>query len=78
MWAVYRDPRDYPKKYVTRRWSLSARGLIPDRDPLAVVESLESARAVVPGGATRVVRQVPDDSAIVETWLGSWEGAENA
>lgn len=67
MWVIYENPRDFPGKWVVRRWV----GLAPDKDAAAVADSLESARSAVPGIAfrDRIERMPGDDPAIVEVWL---------
>lgn len=65
IFVVYLNPRDYPGRFVVRRW----RGLFADIVPTAVVDTLEQARAAVPRGLTCVAPHCDDDPVIVETWL---------
>lgn len=66
--VVYRSPRDYPGKFVVRRWSIEAAGPSP-REVRAVVGTLEAARSKIPRGLFMFVRSAEDDPCIVETWL---------
>lgn len=74
MWCIYGSPKDYPGKFVVRRWSvlpaappLPARPS-PDQD-CKVFDTLDQARDFVPQGYFRIGRADHDDSCIVETWL---------
>lgn len=69
LWTVYSNPRDYPGKFVVRRSLVSSGGILPDREPLAVADTLEAARAVVPAWLTVIPRSPEDDPVIVEVWL---------
>lgn len=70
MYVIYRHPRDYPERYVVRRWLCSngPEGQ-PDNVPLAVTESLEWARRAVPAGCVNIGRENLDDPAIAEVWV---------
>jgi hypothetical protein len=65
IWTVYRDPADYPSKYVVRK-SLVPGGVTNE---MFVADSLAEARALVPPGLHRLPRQRDDDPVIVEVWL---------
>ena len=67
--AIYRSPRDYPDQFVVRRWRLVGNEAVHDAQPLAVVDSLDEARAAVPLGLVRINRYPEDDPVIVEVWL---------
>jgi hypothetical protein len=64
-YAIYDNPKDYPDKFVVRRWV----GEKPDQVPLAVVDDLQAARLAVPSGHICVSRSTTDDPVIVECWL---------
>lgn len=69
MWTVYQSPSDYPGRFVVRRCEV-ARGVIThDATPLAVVDTLEAARAAVPRGLACMHRHPEDQPQIVEVWL---------
>lgn len=75
-YTVYVDPRDYPGRYVARRWTVRGEGLgahiVPDPEPLAVAEDLETVREAITEAAPGLVclsRMPDDDPAIYETWL---------
>lgn len=70
MWTVYHDPKDFPGKYVVRKWRVGNGGLLEAAvAPDAVCASLEEARASVPQGKVKLGRNAPDDPCIVETWV---------
>ena len=68
MYAVYRQPADYPSSFVVRRWFLWSGRAVADQHPLAVTPTLELARAAIPDPLLHFPRQPADDPAIVETW----------
>lgn len=64
VWTVYKSPKDYPGKFVARRWD----GLKPT-DDVIVADSLAEVREKLPLGLICLDRNLLDDAAIVETWL---------
>jgi hypothetical protein len=70
MFVVYRDPADYPGRYVVRGCSVGAGRIVPDSDPTFVGDDLVGARAAIPREAnTRFARDENDEPQIVETWF---------
>jgi hypothetical protein len=84
MFTIYRHPSDYPGKWVVRRWEVGGKvdmaqhgtlefvggtPLTSDRQPLAVVDTLDAARAAVPAGLYNLGREGADDPAIYEVWV---------
>lgn len=67
-WVIYDHPRDYPTKYVLRRWNISANRMIAT-DDVAVADSLAEIREMVPQGLYQIPRCTDDDPCIVEVWL---------
>lgn len=70
--VIYSDPIDFPGRYVTRRqWALRGSLQIEvEAEPLAVVDTIEEARAAVPPAQDhRLDRDPDDDPAIVECWI---------
>ncbi len=66
LYTIYRNPSDYPGKFVVRRFWLET----PDPEPLAVVDTLEEAREAVPPEADHNIGREPgDEPQIVETWI---------
>lgn len=71
-YTIYFNPRDFPGRYVVREFFVaSATGFspIPNPTPLAVVDTLEQARAALPPGLANINRYIEDEPQIVETWL---------
>lgn len=64
MWVVYDSPRDYPGRFVARLWLNGA-----PTDSVILADTLDSLRAALPQGLTRLPRLPGDDAAIYETWL---------
>jgi hypothetical protein len=71
MFTVYRYPRDYPTKFVVRRWLVGAKPgePLPDEDWFFLGESLEEVRAHVPPHCVRLERDPNDEPQIVECWI---------
>lgn len=67
IYVIHRNPRD--GKFVLRRHQVTAAGEKPDREPMAVKETLHGARAALPLGMTCIGRMPEDDPSIVEVWL---------
>lgn len=73
MYTVYASPLDYPGKWVVRKWVFVDHDrLLVSAEPLAVVDSLEAARAAIaekmPCGY-RINRHDDDEPQIWETWV---------
>lgn len=69
MCTVYFNPSDYPGKFVVRFWVVTAAGVEKSAEPMAVVDTLEEARAAIPRGAVRLDRSEHDEPVIVEVWI---------
>lgn len=69
--VIYENPLDFPGRFVVRRqWACKGDKVEIEVDPLAVVDTLEQARAAVPMEQdARVDRDPDDDSKIVECWV---------
>lgn len=64
IWVVYDSPREYPSKFVARRWI----GTEPTNEVL-VADNLFSVREMLPLGLIPFKRNECDNPAIVETWI---------
>lgn len=62
--CVYNSPEDYPGKFVARLWDLDK----PTRY-IAVAETLEAIREIIPDGMIRFSRDERDSHCIVESWI---------
>ena len=67
--VIYRDPSDYPGRYVVRRQYAGADGVSAEAVPLVVTDNLTSARAALPLGLHNIGRAPDDDRAILEVWI---------
>ena len=64
LWTIYRHPKDYPDKYVARKFILDK-----PTSEILIGDTLEELRALLPFGLTRLERDLGDDPLIVETWI---------
>lgn len=64
MICVYDHPADYPGKYVARLWD----GNEPTRF-IALADTIENIRKIIPPNMMRVLRAQQDDPCIVEIWI---------
>lgn len=70
LFVVYERPRDFPRSFVVRRhYVLEGGAMQAEAVPLAVVDTLEQARAALPPGLHQIARADGDEPQIVETWL---------
>lgn len=70
LYTIYRDPLDYPKKWVVRRFTVEAdASMTKDAAPLAVVDTLKEARESLPFGVYNLGRERGDAPKIYETWV---------
>jgi hypothetical protein len=68
LWTVYFNPRDYPGKYVARRFVVGAKGARATND-VFVEDSLIEIHALLPYGLLQCGRHETDDPCIIEVWL---------
>jgi hypothetical protein len=68
MFVIYNSPRDYPGKFVLRRWIIDEGTSKPD-DSAIIADTLEAIRAAVPFGMFRLERDPQDEPQIVESWV---------
>jgi hypothetical protein len=71
-YCIYENPKDYPGKFVVRRWAIVENTPYPvaDKDPIAIVGSLKEARQYIPPGLVLIPHQQGrEDPVIVETWI---------
>jgi hypothetical protein len=71
LFVIYKNPRDYPGKFVLRRWRVGngTPGPIADPDPIAVTDSLQAVRDRIPSWCVNIGRYDCDDAAILEVWV---------
>jgi hypothetical protein len=68
-YTIYENPTDYPGKFVLKRFTVKDFNPVPDKQPIAVVDDLEAARAELPEGLINYGRHEKDEKQIVETWI---------
>lgn len=69
IYVVYKDPSDYPDKFVVRRQSVVNGDLLIAEKPEIVCDTLEEARKAIPRFLFRLDRHPGDVLSIVESWL---------
>ena len=67
-WVVYCRRREYPDKYVARRWGVRA-GQITATYEVKLADTLEEIRRRIPPWLYCLRRFEDDDPCIVEVWL---------
>jgi hypothetical protein len=70
MWTVYDHPRDYPDKFVARRFDVDATGAKPSAS-IIIAPDLETLRNILEFQLhlTPLPREACDEPQIVETWI---------
>ena len=68
MYVIYERPKDYPGKFVVRKWEISPEGMSPVNEVMLAF-TLLGARLHVPPGRVKIERQADDDPVIVEVWI---------
>lgn len=69
MYTVYWNPKDYPNRFVVRRWTINSREAPVPREVIAVTLTLREARSKIPPGLFCMPRWPDDDRTIVEVWF---------
>ena len=59
-WAIYDHPKDYPDKFVVRRWKIEAGVVTPDPE-CHLADSLLEARLFIPDRLVRTSHMHGDD-----------------
>lgn len=70
MWTVYDRPKDYPDKYVARRYDIG-RGGVQTSNSIIIAGDLDTLRTIlgIEMQLTCLPRAEEDDAVIVETWV---------
>ena len=68
-YVVFRNPRDYPNKFVVRRQHVRAGHVEIEATPLAVVDTVREAHEALPDGLVYIPPSPNDDPVIVEIWV---------
>ena len=70
LWVIFHNPSDYPDKYVVKVQTVEAGGTIRlDDPPVAVVDTIEEARAAIPKWCVNLGRKLDDELQIAEVWV---------
>lgn len=65
LYVIYDSPKDFPGKYVVRRWLLDK----PTLDYELFSSLTEARQALIKKNLYRIPRHRDDDTCIVETWV---------
>ena len=68
-YAVYKNPSDYPDKFVVRGFTIGQHGPISDETPLIVADELSIVRRALPPGLVYTAPMPDDDPVIYEVWI---------
>jgi hypothetical protein len=68
IWTIYDHPSDYPDWFVARPTIIRPKTSGPMPMHL-MAKDLETLRAMLPDGLTRLNRQPSDDACIIEVWV---------
>lgn len=68
-WTIYIRPKDFPDKYVARRWVANGGRVWPTDDILLADDPEDLRAAMAQKGLTRFGRVPSDDPVIMEVWL---------
>jgi hypothetical protein len=69
IYVIYRNPSDYPGKWVLRAQDAGAGRTVTPHQDCFVCDTLEQARECVPPGLVHMPRHPDDDPVIYETWI---------
>jgi hypothetical protein len=69
LWVIYRNPSDYPGKFVVRQQWAARGGVHTCVDPHCITSSLIEARNSIPLGLYNIGRMEGDEPQILEVWL---------
>ena len=68
LWVIYERPRDFPDKFVVRRWAIGNGCYLATGD-FSLANDLDGARRLVPPGLACLGRDASDEPHIVESWI---------
>lgn len=68
LWVIYKNPADYPGKYVLRKWEITAGTVAPER-AVVLADDIETLRAQLPAGVQRFEPDKLDNVSIVECYV---------
>lgn len=69
MWVLYDHPKDFPKHFVARKWSVMGGELQPTNQVIASEDADQIRKVLRDNGLARVEESGQKDPKIMETWL---------
>jgi hypothetical protein len=67
--TLYKDPLDWPGKYVARIFTLFENCAVPHAFPLAVADTVDEILPLIPHGLVFIPRHPSDEPQIVGVWV---------
>jgi hypothetical protein len=67
IWTIWADQPGYPDKHVVRSFEIPMTSPTPMSEEVA--DSLDAARALLPLGLSKAIRNPSEDPALVEMWM---------
>lgn len=67
-YVIYKNPQDYPNKFVVRVWIIGS-GTVQAGPMICAVDTIEEARESLPDGVDPMPVFDNDDPVIVEVWM---------
>jgi hypothetical protein len=67
MYVIYKNPKDYPDKFVVRFWVVES-GSINPGPLICLVDTIEDARSSIPTNVVKMPVFKDDDPVIEEVW----------
>lgn len=68
IWTIYDKPKDFPTKFVARKFLVSGDGVKPT-DEIETADTLHQIRRKIPQGLARFERSPGDVKSVVESWI---------
>lgn len=65
-YVIYKNPKDFPGKYVVRKWEIQRGGPTPAE--AISCETIKEARSCIPEGLVKFERSEQDHPSIYEVW----------
>lgn len=68
-YVIYDHPKDFPDKFVVRKWIIGSGVVTPQVGLFAQADTLEEARDALPFGLNQMPVFENDDPVIAEVWM---------
>lgn len=68
-YVIYFNTKDYPGKWVMRKWTIETGSLIPVPRDAYICNSYEDCLLFIPSDRVKIMPSPGDDPVIKETWI---------